>query len=63
MEKIFGCLFAGVDGDTSSKRVAAFLLIILGIIYSFIHPLNWQIVLCFISNGTALLGVAAITHT
>jgi len=57
----FKSLFSS-EGEVSSKRVLAFMLIIAGIIYAFIKS---DPVMCsiLIGAGTTLLGVMAITKT
>lgn len=50
------------EGEVSSKRLLAFMLIVAGIIYAFVKS---DPVMCgvLIGAGTAILGVQAITKT
>jgi len=56
-------IFTGPNGDTSSKRVSAFLLIVSGIVFAFLNPTESVMAGVLIGSGTGILGVAAITKT
>jgi len=58
-----GNLFAGPNGDVSSKRVAALILIVSGITFGFVNPSQSVMAGVMIGAGTTLLGVQAITRT
>jgi hypothetical protein len=55
-------LFSGPQGEISSKRVLAFLLIISGIVYAFLKS---DPTMCgiLIGSGVGLLGVMAVSKT
>lgn len=55
-------LFSGPNGDMSSKRMLAFMLIISGIVYSFLKK---DVTMCglLIGSGSALLGISAFTKS
>ena len=55
-------MLSGPTGEISSKRVAAFMLIIAAIVYAFVKS---DPVMCaeLIGGGCALLGVAAFTKS
>jgi len=62
-------VFTSPDGDLSSKRVLSFILIVSGVVYSFIglcstasRP-NPTVLIELVGSGVALLGVQAFTRT
>jgi hypothetical protein len=62
-------VFAGPDGDLSSKRVLSFVLIISGVVYAFIGLCSQAsrpdptVLIELVGSGVALLGVQAFTRT
>jgi small-conductance mechanosensitive channel len=56
-------LLMGPNGDVSSKRTMAILLIICGIIFAFINVSADITTSILIGAGVGLLGVGAITKT
>lgn len=56
-------LLTGPNGDVSSKRLAALVLIISGIVLAFLHPDEAVMVGTLLGTGTAILGVQALTKT
>ncbi len=63
-------IFISPDGDLSSKRFLAVLLILSGVVYIFLNYFspqsdkeNWKYAAILIDSGLLLLGVQAITRT
>jgi hypothetical protein len=62
MAEFLKSLFSGPNGDISSKRIGALILIVAGVFYAFFKD---NPIMCgeLIGGGLALLGVAAVTKS